>query len=143
LAAADEFPVADGLQKTNNGLVALNTTCWDTADALADLLRRAGFATAWSPGGSAAPALRGVVAGVWEGRQFGPDEVDNLSGFCRRMSVDEAPVLALLDFPRRDRCESARCAGAAMVLGKPWTNANLIAALRGVIERGRNLPLAA
>ena len=50
--------------------------------------------------------------------------------FVRDLARSNAPVVALLDFPRRDRCEVARRAGAAAVLGKPWLNADLIATIR-------------
>ena len=119
---------------TPAGLVVLDTTCWDTADALADVLRSAGFATAWTKFGRHGPQVRGAAAGIWEGRQLDDREVPRLAKFCRRLAVDEAPVLALVDFPRRDRVERARAAGAAVVLGKPWLNVDLVATLQLVID---------
>ena len=111
----------------------LQTTCWETGDVLADVLR-----TAWIRDGvefgraDARRAMRGAAAGIWEGRQLDEPEVRQLSAFCRRLAKDGAPVIALADFPRRDRCEVAYQAGAAAVMGKPWLNADLLATLGAI-----------
>jgi CheY-like chemotaxis protein len=114
-------------------LVVLETTCWETADALSDELRPAGYATAWAQFGRPGPQLRGAAAGIWEGRQLDEPDALRLTAFCRRLAGDGAPVVALLDFPRRDRVERARQAGAAAVLGKPWLSADLLAMLTHLI----------
>jgi len=46
------------------------------------------------------------------------------------------PVIALADFPRRNRCEVAYKAGAAAVMAKPWLNADLLATLERVMQPG-------
>jgi hypothetical protein len=128
------------------GLIVLQTTCWETGDALSDLLRAAGYATAWNSVGALGQQVRGAAAGVWEGRQLDEPEIVQLSGFCRRLAKDNAPVIALADFPRRDRCEAANQAGAAAVIGKPWLNADLLLTLERLTQReDRNLsaPLVA
>jgi hypothetical protein len=118
----------------NNGLVVLDTTCRETGDALTDVLRSRGLATVWSPARDASPQIVGALAGIWEGRQLDDAEALRLENFCRRLQSDAAPVIALLDFPRRDRCQRARELGAAAVLGKPWQNADLLALLERAIE---------
>ena len=117
-----------------NGLILLQTTCWETGDVLADVLRRRGYATAWNRPGGHHASVRGAAAGIWEGRQLDEPEVIQLSAFCRRLAKDGAPVIALADFPRRDRCEVATRAGAAVVMGKPWLNADLLAALERLMH---------
>ena len=134
----DVIEYADGAQKqllSNRGLVLLETTCWETGNALGDVLQAAGFATAWSPPGRHETCVRGAVAGIWEGRQLDDSEAARLKSFSDRFEHVGAPIIALLDFPRRDRVETAREAGAVVVLGKPWLNVDLVAALTDAIER--------
>lgn len=128
------------------GLVVLQTARWETADALADELRRSGHATVWQrPGGPLAP-VRGALAGIWEGGQLDAREAGELQRFCARLAKDDAPVAALLDFPRFDRNALAAELGAAAVLGKPWSNGDFIATLRHLIahrQQSRQTPAAA
>jgi AmiR/NasT family two-component response regulator len=49
------------------------------------------------------------------------------------MSCDGAPVIALADFPRRDRCEAAHRAGAAAAIAKPWLNVDLLSVLQRLV----------
>ena len=74
-----------------HGVIALSTPGWETADALADVLQRAGYATVWQPPGGAAPAVRGATAGIWEGGQLDDREAEELAAFCRRLAGDSAP----------------------------------------------------
>jgi hypothetical protein len=112
------------------GVVVLRTQYSSTAQVLSDVLTRAGFATVHQPRGQLHPFVRGASAAIWEGAQLNDWEVADLSDFCRRLSRDATYVIALLDFPRRDRVARAHEAGAAVVLGKPWHNADLIGALQ-------------
>lgn len=121
----------------SNGPVLLAMTCRETADVLADVLKDAGFATVWQRAGQPSPECRGASAGIWEGGQLDERETTRLAAFCRRLSEEAMPVMALVDFPRLDRCERAREAGAATVLGKPWINANLIRSLERSIDDAR------
>lgn len=124
------------------GLIVLETTGWDTADTLADVLHPAGYATAWSPPCKMPARLHGAVAGIWEGCQLDEAEVPRLAQFCRR--VHSAPVVALLDFPRRERCERAIEIGAAAVVAKPWRNCDLLSTLARVVAyRRASVPHAA
>lgn len=119
----------------NAGLVVVRAAGRETADVLSDLLMREGYATAWQPIGRSLTPIHGAIAGVWEGGQLSDREADDLSAFCRKLANDGAPVVALLDFPRRDCVDRAREIGAAAVLGKPWLNINLIATLHAIVEQ--------
>jgi CheY-like chemotaxis protein len=123
------------VSETTAGLIVLRTTCWETGDVLADVLRASGYATAWAPRGGRGASIRGAAAGIWEGRQLDEPELCQLAEFCEQLATDEAPVIAIADFPRRDRCEAAIQAGAAAVLGKPWLNADLLGTLERLTQR--------
>jgi len=114
----------------NGGLIVLAATRWETADVLAGILQEAGYASMWQRPGHDWQPVRGAVAGIWEGGQLDDREADELAAFSRRLAHDAAPVVALLDFPRRDRCKLAIAAGAAVVIGKPWLNTELIETVR-------------
>ncbi|HEY4234822.1 MAG TPA: response regulator [Lacipirellulaceae bacterium] len=137
-ATKDAYDPGTNLQHVRNssgGLIVLETTCWETGDALGDVLRASGYATVWIRPGGCGAQVCGATAGIWEGRQLDEPEVSRLSEFCRRLAKDDAPVIALADFPRRERCEVAYRAGAAAVLGKPWLNADLLATLERLRQR--------
>jgi hypothetical protein len=116
------------------GLIVLRTHHRDTADALSDVVRHAGFATVWQRPDVPAGIVRGATAAIWDGGQLDEREADDLAHFCRTLAGDRAPVIALLDFPRRDRVDCAFEIGASAVLGKPWRNEALIAQLHTLLE---------
>ncbi len=116
------------------GLIVLSAAVRETAGALADALGRAGYATLWQPPSRPAAVVRGATAGIWDGGQLNGREAKRLAGFCRQLSRDRAPVVALLDFPRRDRCQRVRELGASAVLGKPWLNADLVAMIEQIAD---------
>ncbi|MEM8944921.1 MAG: hypothetical protein AAGD11_07020 [Planctomycetota bacterium] len=64
-------------------------------------------------------------AGIWDGSQLSGDERERLAAFCKRVN---GPVVALLDFPRREHFRLAKQLGAASVFGKPYVVEALIAA---------------
>jgi hypothetical protein len=107
-------------------LVVVRTNERETASTLADVLGCAGYATVCERSGSAAVSVRGATAGVWVGGQLDDGEAIQLSRFCRRLAADGAPVVAILDFPRRDAVDRARQCGAAVVVGQPWINQELL-----------------
>jgi hypothetical protein len=117
------------------GVILLSAQYSGTVDSLADVLSRAGFATVHQPRGNSHPVVRGATAAIWEGGQLSVDETGDLSKFCQRLSHDGTPVIVLLDYPRHDAVARAYAAGASIVLGKPWLNANLIDALHFVSEQ--------
>ncbi|MEX2187531.1 MAG: hypothetical protein WD875_12085 [Pirellulales bacterium] len=125
-----------------NNRFAIETNCWDTAAALADVLNSVGSETIWLRPGRKDVDLCGVTAGIWEGGQLSDAESERLAAFSARLATQNAPVVALLDFPRRDRCEVARRAGAAAVLGKPWVNVDLMATLRQIIGQAKHSRIA-
>lgn len=114
---------------SRRGLIVLRTSRRDNADALADVLHYAGYATTWQHHRRMHTTTRGALAGIWDGGQLSEAEGNDLTAFCTQMSHDGAPVVTLLDFPRRDRVDRAYELGAAAVTGKPWFNADLIATL--------------
>jgi hypothetical protein len=123
------LPIGNPRLKTRNrplGLIRLRVADRSTAGALAEVLNHAGYATIWNPIGQPNSIVRGAAAGIWDGGQLDERELRDLANFCGLLSRDAAPVLALLDFPRADRVDVARQLGA-IVLGKPWINADLIA----------------
>jgi hypothetical protein len=115
-----------------NGLVVVATGTRETALAISDALQAAGYATVWQTLNGNRPVIQGAIAAIWDGGQLSHEEEVRLAEYCERQGRDNTPVIALLDFPRQDRCERARALGAAAVIGKPWLNSNLIAILNGV-----------
>jgi len=120
-----------------SGVIVLSVPTRDTREALSDILCEAGFATVWQRNGQPECDVHGAAAGIWDGGQLDEREADGLAIFCRKLSRDAAPVIALLDFPRRDRVQRARELGAAAVLGKPWRNEALLATLQTVMTSER------
>jgi hypothetical protein len=132
-ARLDEF----GLRIANCGLdladarIAIETSSWEMAAALKGVLKSVGAESTWMQFGRPAD-LSDTTAGIWEGGQLDDGEIERLAAFCATLAPHHAPVLALLDFPRRHRCEAARRAGAAAVMGKPWLNVALVDTLRHI-----------
>jgi hypothetical protein len=130
--------IADGglrREPKGAGLIVLRSPHCETAHVLADVFRCAGYATAWHRAYCFLPVIHGATAGIWGGGQLNDREASDLAAFCRQLSRDGAPVIAILDFPRRDRVERALEVGAAAVLGMPWHNADLLMALQTVRRR--------
>ena len=130
-AGADDcgWRVADG---GSWGRVVVAAGSCDTFDALADVLRQAKLTAKWIRPSREFSVNEPICAGIWGGGQLSDAEANRLERFCARVRLSGAPVIALLDFPRCDRCDMARAAGAAAVLGKPWRNADLVATLEHV-----------
>ncbi len=115
-----------GRPRPRNGLIVLRTNRRDNADALTDVLCHAGFATAWQRHARSRTPIRGAIATIWDGGQLNDAEAAELEWFCAQMARNGAQVVAILDFPRRDRIDRAYEAGAAAVLGKPWFNEDVL-----------------
>jgi hypothetical protein len=131
-------PIRNPKSKIRNraaGALVLSTPYASTADALGDVLSCAGYATVWQRPGRTTTVVRGAVAGIWDGSQLDDRETNELAEFCRRLARDAAPVVALLDFPRRDRHDIAMQVGAAAVFGKPWINKELIETIEYIAQR--------
>lgn len=112
--------------QSRSRLIVLRTVRSDNADALADVLNQAGHSTVWQRHDRQRMQTRGAYTGIWDGGQLNETEAADLEAFCKQMSRDGAPVVVLLDFPRRDRVERAYEIGAGAVLGKPWINHDLL-----------------
>jgi hypothetical protein len=122
-----------GHPRSRSGLVVLRTLRRDNADALADALNHAGHSTAWQRYNHARIQTRGALAGIWDGGQLNDAETADLEVFCTQMSRDGAPVVALLDFPRRDRVDRAYQAGATAVIGKPYLTFDLLTTIDAAV----------
>jgi hypothetical protein len=116
------------------GVVVIRAANRENAEAIGDTLRHYDYAVACVPPGKSTTVVRGATAGIWDGGQLDEGEANELSGFVVSLARDNVPVIALLDFPRIDRCASARQLGAAAVLGKPWINADLVATIERLEE---------
>ncbi len=123
------------IRNPRHGAIVLRAMNRYVAEALTDALQHAGYATVWHPPRGPKTVVRGAVAGIWDGCQLDDRETDDLAAFCRQLARDDAPVIALLDFPRRDRFEIARQIGARAVLAKPWFNADLVATIELLANR--------
>jgi len=123
------FRIADcGL--ASGGTVLVSAAEFDLADAISGALKPAGYRAVWYRECDHSESPADVAAGIWLGGQLCDIELHRLSEFCKVA----APVIALLDFPRRDRYEAARAAGATAVLGKPWSNVSLLSELQRAID---------
>jgi hypothetical protein len=137
-AVADKLLSDHGLPECvgqNLGVILLYTPRRATAEALSDVFNQCGYSTAWHSPGRPRPFVKHVVAGVWDGGQLDDFEAADLAGFCAQSNVDATPVVALLDFPRRDRVDLAMNVGAAVVLAKPWVNNDLVAAVNSLVNQ--------
>lgn len=85
-----------------------------------------GMDSAWSRTCDEAERDFKLRAGIWDGGQLGEPELKQLQRFCKRI---EGPVIALLDFPRREHLQQAQRAGAKAVLAKPYIVEELVAVL--------------
>jgi hypothetical protein len=121
-----------GRPRLRTGAIALRASFRAMADALADVCTQAGYATIWQRPGRPWSVVHGAVGGIWDGAQLCDDEASDLAEFCTRLAGDNGPVIALLDYPRRDCVERAIEIGVATVLAKPWRHADLIATIEAL-----------
>jgi len=119
-------------KEASRGFVAIDTVSRETYAVLADVLLRAGYVTVRWKSGQGGYGFPGCLAGIWEGGQLDELEANKLAKFCEAVAETQTPVIALLDFPRRDRVDAALQLGAAAVLGKPWLNSDLVATLESL-----------
>lgn len=129
---SESFPTTDRRE-----VVVIQTKVHETASVLADVFARAGYATVCQRRGTTANSIQGAVAGIWEGGQLDEREASELRVLSRQLAADRAPVVAILDFPRRDVVEIARQLGVAEVLAKPWLNRELVDVVTRIVEQGR------
>lgn len=111
-----------------DGLIAIDTTDADAAEALLAACDALDATAVWTPRWRSRPLGSNVAAGIWGGGQLDATEAVDLATF-RRWLPENVPLVVLLDFPRFDRIEQARQLGATAVLGKPWRLEQLAASL--------------
>ena len=117
------------------GAVILQMQTYETGQALSDLLYRAGYASVHQSTNKSRMSVHGIAAGIWEGGQLSDEEASRLYSFTRQLAVQNAPVLALLDFPRRELIDRAMSLGVAAGMGKPWVNRDVVDTLERIVQR--------
>lgn len=127
-------PMERTMQERVRPLVVLHTSRWDTADALAMALLRAGFATVWQRPGRPRPVIHGAAAAIWEGGQLDEGEAHELENLCHQLG-SATPVIGLVDFPRLEHLELASQLGVSSLLGKPWIASELVSTLHDLLKR--------
>jgi hypothetical protein len=119
------------MMEVSSPTLAIDATDFAVFETLAASLSAEGWKCAWQP--RHRPSLidpaDSPIAGIWDGSQLGGTEGESLSAFSARLTSYQAPVVALLDFPRVEHIDMASKAGAMAVLGKPYQVANLHAEL--------------
>ena len=130
-------PASGDLRSGRLSLVAIDAPDADTAEALADAVDQLGGSAIWLQRGTRRPLSSAPSAGIWVGGQLDDVEQADLAEF-RGWLRDTAPLVALLDFPRRDRVEQAHRIGATCVLGKPWRIEELATSIGGVCSADRS-----
>jgi|GEM_PF-473272 len=118
------------------GLIAIHTDCFESFSALSEACCAGGYATVWYLA-EGSVAARGVIAAVADGVGCDADGVRLLQQIvrCHR----PAPVIALLDFVRRQDFDLAKSAGVSAVVAKPLLVHDLLwhldHALAGPLDR--------
>jgi DNA-binding NarL/FixJ family response regulator len=124
-----ESPLPD-----QRGLVAIHAASRAFAEALADTVRAAGFATAWLQPGRPIH-VRGVAAVLWDGGSVQEERLQELSNVATHFNP--APVIAVVSFPRVGSVRSLQMAGAAAVVSKPFANEELLWQIQRAMDSGR------
>ena len=141
ITAADDERLlwtADFEARPSRGLVAIHAPQRDMAQWLADACGQVGCAAVWLEPGRAVPAT-GILVGIWDATCCNERETAELRGWVAMLG--EAPIVALLDFPRVEDCQRARSAGAAAVLSKPLLLNDLHEELERLLT-GQSRPVA-
>ena len=112
-------PAKSDTQAACQGLIAVDSPDAEAAEVLIEACHSLGASAVWSPRWRPRPLGTEPMAGIWVGGQLEAFEEPHLVDFRRSLSQG-SPLVALLDFPRRDRVSRAIELGATSVLGKPW-----------------------
>lgn len=107
---------AEAPAPTREGLIAICSPCFEMQDWLAAACRGRGYSTEWIRP-HRPTTLRDTTAAIFDATDCRGEELDQLKRFAAVSG--EAPVLALLDFPRIEDEDLALAAGAVAVLAKP------------------------
>jgi len=116
------------------GLVAIHTRAIRMYEALNDACDQAGLATVWFPPARAAYSS-GAAAAIWDGISLDGQENGHLEEVIKQHAP--VPVIALLDYVRREDVERIRAMGAHRVLAKPFVLNDLLWQLGQVLDGTR------
>lgn len=124
------------------GFVEVAASDYHTAAAAIDTLADMGCSAFWRAPGRRGPYATPPAAGLWIGGQLNGAESRRLAAFAAPLRRRNKPLVVALDFPRVDELETAQRIGATAVVGRPWTDSALAAAL-GVqsLRSGSDLPV--
>ncbi len=120
---------------SGNGLIAIDAADRDTAEAIADTLSLAGFATAWCEH-SDDSILRGAAGCVCDAAAVDERVMQRLTRL--RESHPQARIALLLNFPQIAEVHAALAAGADLVAGKPFTVGEFLGQLGELISPAAN-----
>ncbi len=109
-----------------DGCILIESSDYSVYETLAAALKVYQIDSAWAGHSRLASSDLGVGAGIWDGSQLSASELQRLQCFCQRV---HGPVLALLDFPRREHFDHVRKVGATRAFAKPYVVEELVAAL--------------
>jgi len=110
--------------------VAIHAKDFSVYESLAAAMGPRGIATLWIQPARRVDLKQKVSSGIWDGSQLDEEELKQLTDFCSQVAQHDAPVVALLDYPRVEHFAQAKNAGASAVFGKPYVVDELLAALR-------------
>lgn len=121
------MPALDGRrQAAPRGLLAVHAANSETAAALCAAAAGYGFGAVWLRG-RLDEHVAGAAAAIWDVRSR---TVANAEGLAEwRAARGDAPIAALVDFPRVEDCELLIAAGATFVVSKPFWLADLFGRL--------------
>ncbi len=108
------------------GNIAIDAKSLATFESLASAVDDCGARTFWTRRGKNSLIPDQLIAGIWDGGQLEPLEVERLETFCRVVRERGGIVFALLDFPRREHTEIVLAAGCSAVMGKPYVVSELV-----------------
>jgi CheY-like chemotaxis protein len=108
---------ADVAWPKRDGLVAIHAPTVHNYEQVRDVCRQAGYSTLWLPPNQTVHASH-VAAAIWDG--VACDEIGDPQLRAVVAQHRPAPVIAMLDYVRRQDYERARSAGAAAVIAKPF-----------------------
>jgi CheY-like chemotaxis protein len=113
------------------GLVVIRARSHEMTEWLSAACRSRGYATVWQRAAAAA-RVEGATAALFDTAELNENE----NGELRRMvaTLDPAPVIVLLSFPRADDSKRALSAGAAAVVSKPLAVDDLFEAMETVVR---------
>jgi hypothetical protein len=106
--------------------LAIDATDYAAFETLSGGLTGLGWNCVWQPrhrlnlDNALANGGEAPVAGIWDGGQLSAAEWKSLAAFCGRLQHYNAPVVALLDFPRVEHIERTKSAGAVALMAKPY-----------------------